>query len=103
MKQIKPLKGAVVATVMGLAVALSLAGTATPAQADGINWGVTIHIGGHHSDYDYREDYRYHERYRRPDYDDYYYRRDRDDYRYRRDRDDYRYRRDRDDRRYRGW
>lgn len=101
MKTIKPWKSAAAVAATGLAVALTLAGTATPAHADGINWGVTIHVGGHHNDYDYREDYRYRERYRRPDYDDYYYRRDRDDYRYRRDRDDYRYR-ERDDYRGRG-
>ena len=94
-------KGAVVATAAAVALVSSLVGTARPAAADSIRWGVDIHIGGRsHGGYGYYDDHYRRDRY----YDDYRYRRDcDDDYRYRRDRyDDYRYRRDRyDDYRYR--
>ena len=102
MRKLGNWKGAMVAAATVAAVAVSLAGTAKPAAADSIRWGIDIHIGGRgHGGYGYYDD----DRYRRDRYDDYRYRRDRDydDYRYRRDRDDdYRYRRGRyDDYRYR--
>ena len=71
---IKHLKTGLVATAACAAMALTLTGTAKPAAADSVRWGLDIHLGDH----GYRGDY-----YDQCDYRDY---RDYRDWRWERER-----------------